>query len=73
MAKYKVRLVLSPPEIDKQWAIDPKIGDVVELKGREYEVVDSFRWGPDRVYILDGLGLVFYGELIEAEREKIVE
>jgi hypothetical protein len=64
MAKYKVRLTLSPAEIDKEWAIDPKIGDVVVLKGREFEVIDTFLWGPDRVYIIKDLGLVFYGELI---------
>lgn len=67
MAKFEVRLVLSPPEIDKERAIDPKVGDVVVLKGREYEVVDSFRWGEDQVYIIKGLGLVYHGELIEAE------
>jgi len=70
MAKYKARLVLSPAEIDKERALKLKIGDLVTIKGRTYEVIDSFRWGEDQVYILDGLGIVFYGELIRRFEEE---
>ncbi|SFJ82736.1 hypothetical protein [Thermoflavimicrobium dichotomicum] len=69
MARYKARLILSPTFVDKKKALRLNKGDQVEIKGRIYNVVDTFVWGTVRVYMLDGFGLVYEGELIASPIE----